>query len=137
MENSNYDKEIKILVVDDDKSVRYFLDLFLKKKGYQNVQSVETGQEALDIIKKEEVNLVLLDVRLPDLNGVEVLRRIKQINEQIPVIMITAYPEEEKAKEAIKEGAYDYIVKPFDLYYLELILLTKIIQLTYGKKDNK
>lgn len=136
MENGN-DKGIKILIVDDDKSVRYFLDLFLKKKGYQDVQSVETGQEALDIINKEEINLVLLDVRLPGMDGIEVLRRIKQINNQIPVIMITAFPEEEKAKEAIKEGAHDYIIKPFDLYYLELILLTKIIQLRYGKKDDK
>lgn len=137
MENVNQDKLIKILIVDDDKSVRYFLDLFLKKKGYQNVIAVESGQEALDIIKKEDIKLVLLDVRMPGMDGIEVLRNIKQIRNETAVIMVTAFPDEEKAKEAIKEGAYDYIIKPFDLYYLELMLLTKIIQLTYGKKPGE
>ena len=133
MENNNCDKDSKIIIVDDDKTIRMFLETFLKKKGFQNVKSFEKGQDALDVINKEPVRLVLLDVRLPDFDGVEVLRRIKKIDKNVAVILITGFPDEEKAKEAIKEGAYDYIIKPFDLFYLELILLTKIIQLSYAQ----
>jgi DNA-binding NtrC family response regulator len=116
-----------ILIVDDDKSVRDFLGRFLKAEGYPRVQSVENGLEALEKIKNEDIKLVLLDVRLPGgMDGVEVLRKIKQINKNIGVIMITGFPDETLAKEAMKEGAFDYIVKPFDLAYLKLSALTKI-----------
>lgn len=125
-----YSKEDKILVVDDDKTVRDFLERFLTMKGYQWVVSVNSGQEALDIIQKENIRLVLLDIKLPGMDGIEVLRKIKQIKKDIGVIMITGFPDEEIAKEATKEGAYDYIVKPFDLAYLELCMLTKIIQMS-------
>ena len=63
---------------------------------------------------------------LPDLNGVEVLRQVKEAKPDVSVIMITGYPDEEKARELLKQGAYDYIVKPFDLNYLELSVLSKI-----------
>lgn len=124
----------KIMVVDDDKSVRGFLELFLKTKGFADIQTAETGEEAIKIVEKEDVKLILLDVMLPGMNGLEALRKIKSIKKDISVIMITGYPDEEKAKEAIKEGVYDYIIKPFDLFYLELILLTKLIQLGYQKE---
>lgn len=125
--------ENKILIVDDDKSVSDFLERFLRQKGYAYVQSASSGEAALEIIKNGEVELLFLDVMLPGMNGIEVLRKIKEINKNIGVIMITGYPDEEKAKEAIKLGAYDYIIKPFDLFYLELTLLTKLIQLGYRK----
>jgi len=135
MKKDIFKKKGVFLIVDDDKSIRDFLKLFLKKKGFQNVETVESGQEALAIVEKEDINLVLLDVRMPGMDGIEVLRAIKKIRKDIPVVMITAYPDEEKAKEATKEGAYDYIIKPFDLFYLEVTLLTKIIQLSSEKKD--
>ena len=118
--------EAKVLIVDDDKSVTNFLERFLKQKGYLWVQSVKAGQEALDIIKKEDIKLVLLDIKLPGIDGIEVLRKIKGIKKDTDVIMITGFPEETTAKEALKLGAYDYIIKPFDLAYLELCVLTKI-----------
>ena len=133
MAEVNINASSKILVVDDDKTVRGFLELFLKTKGFANVVSAENGEDAVKIVEKENVKLILLDVMLPGMNGVEVLRKIKAINKDISVIMITGYPDEEKAKEAIREGVYDYIIKPFDLFYLELILLTKLIQLGYHK----
>ena len=133
MADVNINASSKILVVDDDKTVRGFLELFLKTKGFANVVSAENGEDAVKIVEKENVKLILLDVMLPGMNGVEVLRKIKAINKNISVIMITGYPDEEKAKEAIREGVYDYIIKPFDLFYLELILLTKLIQLGYHK----
>ena len=133
MAEVNINASSKILVVDDDKTVRGFLELFLKTKGFANIVSAENGEDAVKIVEKENVKLILLDVMLPGMNGVEVLRKIKAINKNISVIMITGYPDEEKAKEAIREGVYDYIIKPFDLFYLELILLTKLIQLGYHK----
>ena len=133
MTEVNINASSKILVVDDDKTVRGFLELFLKTKGFANIVSAENGEDAVKIVEKENVKLILLDVMLPGMNGVEVLRKIKAINKNISVIMITGYPDEEKAKEAIREGVYDYIIKPFDLFYLELILLTKLIQLGYHK----
>jgi DNA-binding NtrC family response regulator len=118
--------EAKVLIVDDDKSVRNFLERFLKQKGYLWVHSVKTGKEALDIIKKEDIKLVLLDIKLPGIDGIEVLRKIKGLKKDTDVIMITGFPEETTAKEALKLGAYDYIMKPFDLAYLELCVFTKI-----------
>ncbi|MCM8800541.1 MAG: response regulator [Candidatus Omnitrophica bacterium] len=137
MQKQDKIKKTKILVVDDEKSIRDFLRLFLKKKGYTNVRTVENGQEALKAIQKEEFNLVLLDVKLPGMDGIELLRQIKKINKDTAVIMITGYPDEKKVKEAMQEGAYDYIIKPFDLFYLELVLLTKIIQLEALRRSKK
>lgn len=119
-------KEAKVLIVDDDKSVRDFLARFLKHKGYTSVISVSTGQEALEIIKKGDIKLALLDIKLPDMDGIEVLRKIKELKKETNVVMITGFPDEDTAKDALKLGAYDYIVKPFDLAYLELCLFTKI-----------
>lgn len=123
----NIEKESKILIVDDDKNVRDFLELFLKKKGYMQVLTAESGLDALKIVEKENIRLVLLDIMLPGMDGLEVLRKIKSMKKETGVIMITGFPDEQKAKEMIKEGAYDYIVKPFDLTYLELSVLTKIL----------
>lgn len=119
-------KESKVLIVDDDKSVRDFLEKFLKQKGYTWVRSVETAQEALNIVVKEDIRLVLLDIKLPKMSGIEILGKVKQIKKDIEVIMITGFPDEDTAKEALKLGAYDYIMKPFDLAYLEMCVFTKI-----------
>jgi DNA-binding NtrC family response regulator len=119
--------ETKILVVDDDKAVRDFLGRFLKTAGYTQIFLAADGQEALDAIKKDDIRLVLLDIKLPGMNGIEVLKKIKEINKNIGVIMITGFPDESLAEEAMKQGAYDYIVKPFDLAYLKLSVLTKIV----------
>lgn len=126
----NYSKESKILVVDDDQAVRDFLGRFLKQKGYTSVQLVPTGEEALKLIEKQDIDLVLLDIKLPGMNGVEVLRKLKKLKPDTGVIMITAFPDEEIGKDALKEGASDYIMKPFDLAYLELSVFTKLVTLT-------
>jgi len=119
-------KDDGILIVDDDFAVRDFLERFLKEKGYQNIITADNGLVVSEILKKENIKLVLLDVKLPGEDGVSVLRKIKKLQKQVGVIMITGFPEEPLAKEAIKEGAYDYIIKPFNLDYLELSVLTKI-----------
>jgi len=71
--------------------------------------------------------LVLLDIKMPGMDGISTLKRIKEIDKNIGVVMITGFPEAENAKEAMELGAYDYIVKPFDLTYLKLVVLTKLL----------
>jgi two-component system NtrC family response regulator len=126
MEGNAHNQESKILIVDDDKNVTFFLEKFLKQKGYTQIQAVTTGEEGLKVVQEGNIKLVLLDIRLPDIDGVEVLRKIKRINKDISVIMITAFPDEKIAKGAIEEGACDYIVKPFDLAYLKASVDNKI-----------
>lgn len=120
-------KDKKILICDDDKTVTTFLAHFLTQEGYTHVEAVSTGEEALERITKDKYQLVLLDIKLPGISGLEILQRIKEIDSDVGVIMITGFPEIEAAKEAMKMGAYDYIVKPFELPYLKLAVLTKIV----------
>jgi len=120
-------KDKKILVCDDDKAVSNFLGRFLKKEGYIQVDIALSGEEALEKITKDRHQLVLLDIRLPGMDGLQVLKRIKEIDNNITVIMITGFVDIESADQAKKLGAYDYIVKPFDLAYLKLVVLTKIV----------
>ncbi len=122
----NINKSDLILIVDDDKAVRDFLQRYLAQKGFGRVISVGTGEEALEKIETEDIKLVFLDVKMPGLSGIDVLRQIKKIKKETGVIMITGYPEKEVTQEALQEGAYDYIIKPFDLAYLELCLLSKM-----------
>ncbi len=119
----------KILVVDDDVMVRNFLERFLSKKSYQ-VDTAENGNQAIEIIKKERPHLVLLDIKMPAMNGIDVLKEIKKIDPSVGVIMITALQEEEIAQEAMRLGADDYICKPFDIDYLENSVLAKIVLMT-------
>jgi two-component system response regulator PilR (NtrC family) len=103
----------KILVVDDETSMREFLEVFLSKEGYQ-VSEAKSGKQALNMIKKNEYDLVLTDIRLGDLTGLEILRQSKRKNQDTIVIMISAYSTTEIAVEAMNEGAYDFVPKPFD-----------------------
>jgi DNA-binding NtrC family response regulator len=106
--------EIKptVLVVDDEAGARESLEVILED-DYQ-VMSVGSGQEALEILRKNPVNLVLLDVNMPDMNGLTVLRKIKEQDEEIDVVMVSAINQARKAVDAIKLGAYDYISKPYE-----------------------
>ncbi|QJA06917.1 sigma-54-dependent Fis family transcriptional regulator [Thermosulfurimonas marina] len=103
-----------ILLVDDDRSFREFLTLFLKKEGYQ-VLSAGDGLEALKILETEAPDLILLDLRMPHLGGLDFLGRIRKKGLEIPVIVITAYASLDSAVRAKKEGAFDYLPKPFKL----------------------
>jgi DNA-binding NtrC family response regulator len=101
-----------ILIVDDDESMRDTLEAILKKDF--NVLKVSNGKDAISTIKKKDIDVVLLDIMLPDINGIDVLKEIKEDNEDVDVIMITAVREIDTAVKAIKVGAYDYITKEFD-----------------------
>jgi DNA-binding NtrC family response regulator len=102
-----------ILIVDDERSIRVGLKGLLAKEGY-DVTVAENGAEALQLLDSRPCQLLLTDLRMPGLDGVSLLNQVRQRRPEIPVIMMTAYGSEKIAVEAMKAGAYDYIVKPFD-----------------------
>lgn len=110
-----------ILVIDDEKSMRDFLAIMLKKEGYQ-VHLAENGKEALNAISKNVFDIVISDIRLPDTDGIEILKHSKRVSPDTDFILITAYASTETAVEAVKIGASDYIYKPFDVDELRIIL---------------
>lgn len=111
----------KILIVDDEKNIGFLLETFLKREGYEPFY-VSTGQEALKIFDKQPFDLVLLDIKMPDIDGIELLKEFKRKRSNINVIMITAYPSIETAVEAMREEAFDYINKPLDLEELKQLI---------------
>jgi len=115
----------RILVVDDEPDAVELLQEFLTSKGYE-VITASDGEEALRKVKSERPHLILLDVRMPKMNGLEVLRQVRQIDKEVGVIMVTAVNEEETGRQALELGAFDYIVKPLDLEYLEKSLWYKV-----------
>ncbi len=122
-----------ILIVDDEESLRKSLTMVLE--GKFNVLTAKDGKEALEAVQKKTVDLVLLDIRLPEIDGIEVLERIKQIDETIVVIMLTAVLTVNTAVQAMKRGAYDYITKPFNIDEL-LALVSKAIEKRDLLKEN-
>ncbi len=110
-----------ILVVDDEQHMRWIIEKALLKDGYRVVHAAD-GAEALAALDQYGPDLALLDLRLPDMSGIEVLRSMKQISPKMPVVMITAHGTVESAIEAMKIGAVDYISKPFDMEELKLII---------------
>ena len=107
-------KAIKILVVDDEKSIRDGCHRVLTGKGY-DVSTAENGQQALDLLTKEAVDIILLDLKMPVMNGEEVLEKSHDQYPDIPVIIITGHGTVDTAVECMKKGAYDFITKPFQI----------------------
>ncbi len=119
----------RILVVDDEQEVCDMLKKFLTKREHTVFMALD-GEEALSIVKEERPHIVLLDIRMPKMSGMECLKLIKEIDKEVGVIMITAVKEEEIGKQALKLGAFDYITKPLSLKYLEDCLMVKLLQMT-------
>jgi len=101
-----------ILVVDDELSMREFLNILLEKEGYE-VTTAADASSAIDLIQNHNFDLVISDIKMPGLSGLSLLEKIKEMNNSTPVIMITAYASPENAVIAMKNGAFDYITKPF------------------------
>jgi DNA-binding NtrC family response regulator len=110
-----------ILIIDDEPHLPHQIARYLKKHGYE-VETVADGEAGLNVLQKHSVDLVLLDLRLPGMSGLEVLKRIRALEQELPVIMLTAYGDVRSAVEAMKLGASDYLLKGFDLEELLLVV---------------
>ena len=118
-------EEARILVVDDEEEVRQMVAEFLEARGY-SVITAATGFEALTAVKHYRPDLVLMDIMMPKMNGLETLQRIREIDRRVGFIMLTAVEDEAVAREAMQKEAYDYLTKPLDFGYLELAIMTKL-----------
>ncbi len=123
-----------ILIVDDESNVKKLLEKLLKKEGYK-VYTASSGLDAIDIIDKNNIDIVITDIKMPGISGIELLNRIKHIDSSIEVILITAFATMETAIEAIKMGARDYITKPFDLQDV-LLSVKKVAGDTYKEEKD-
>jgi DNA-binding response OmpR family regulator len=118
----------KILVVDDEQAICNMLKKFLTKEGYE-VTTVLSGEEAIIKVREEKPHGVLLDIKMPGIDGVETLKQIRAIDEKVAIVMITAVKDDVIGRRCIELGAYDYITKPLSLEYLESVLMVKLIDI--------
>jgi DNA-binding NtrC family response regulator len=125
-----------ILLVDDQKNILRSLSLELKQEGF-NILTAQSGFEALQTIANNVVDLIMLDVAMPEMDGIETLRRIKELRPNIPVIMMSAEATIEKAVNATKLGAYDFIEKGNEGFDLEPVLVKIRNGLAFSKLRSK
>jgi DNA-binding NtrC family response regulator len=123
-------KDIRVLVVDDEREVADMLVTMLTRLGY-SADWAYSGQEALDKIRQEEFQVIITDVMMPGINGMEVLETVKKQKNKTVVVLITGYATIESGVEAIEKGAYDYLPKPFRSEDLDLTL-QRAVERTYG-----
>lgn len=117
-----------ILVVDDESDVRDLLSKFLTRRGYK-VQTAADGEAAIEAIRESRPDIVLLDIRLPKIDGLSVLQRLRDESDDVAIITMSGSADEDTARKSLELGAADFITKPFNLPYLETSLLAKLILL--------
>ena len=127
------DSSAKILIVDDDENIRKVLVAILEDKGY-GTEAVGTAREAIKKSDKKFYNLALIDIRLPDMEGIDLLRKIKDTTPRMRKIIITGYPTLQNAMDAVNRGADAYVTKPFDV---ERVLSTISEQLKKQEQEKK
>jgi len=115
------DNNFKILVVDDNRDLREILEEYLRGEG-DNVEGADNGKEALEKYRDNYYDLIITDLNMPELAGMELIKTIKQENEITEFVIITGYASMDSAVEAIKIGAFDYIVKPFRIEELKVVV---------------
>jgi DNA-binding NtrC family response regulator len=113
--------KLSILIIDDEDKIRRFLGDPFTRRGHR-VYTAGTGRQGLDVFRKEEPDIIILDMKLPDMDGMQVLREIRQASPEHIVIMITAYGEIRLAVEAMKLGAFDYLTKPFEFDAINIVI---------------
>ncbi len=116
----------KVLIVDDLRNIRLTLGGILEDEGH-NVVTVEDGYHAIEAVKKTHFDAIFMDIKMPGINGVETFREVKKIDPRAAVIMMTAYSLENLVKEALAEGAYTCLYKPFDMEKV-IVLVETIVK---------
>jgi DNA-binding response OmpR family regulator len=116
----------KILVVDDEESIRRFLSNFFKSKGFVTLEA-SSGEQAVEIVKAQKPSVILLDIMMPGMDGIVTLKKIREIDSEVGVVMATGLYDENLAQEAANLGSYSYVLKPFDLKYIELVVMTRLL----------
>jgi DNA-binding NtrC family response regulator len=120
-------KRSRIMVVDDEPDIVLLLAEYLAKEGF-TVLTANNGAEAIEKVMDHPVDLTILDVAMPEMNGIETLSRMKSLKPHLPVIMITAFRDADKVLEAFRLGAYDCICKPFDFDYLRTSIIGSLLE---------
>ena len=128
-------QRINLLIVEDEKSQREMLEGYLLRQGF-SISSVDGGEKALDTVRRAHFDLVLLDYKMPGMDGLQTLREMKKINPELAVVMMTAYGTIETAVQAMKQGAADYLTKPIDLDEL-LLLIEKVSEKILLQCENR
>lgn len=118
----------KILIVDDEKEAVEILAKKFAQLDYE-VEKAYSGEKAIEKIKETRPHIMLLDLQMPGMGGIETLRQAKAADPSLGVIMVTGHPDEEIARDAILLGAHDFVTKPIDFDYLNLAVTTKIIDM--------
>ena len=125
---SSAQRKASIMIVDDDSGVRFFLRNYLTAMGVSEVLEATNGQEAIEIAKERpNLALVIMDMKMPEVDGVEAVRQIRASNESIPIIVLTAYPEYEGLIETAKQGV-SYVMKPIEMEQLDKIIADALSQ---------
>jgi len=117
----------KILIIDDEKSILHLLSVVFKKEGWK-VETCLSSPNAIEVINKKDFDLIVCDIKMPQISGMEILKHVKEKKQDIPVIMMTAYGSIKQAVEALKIGATDYVMKPFEIDELKIIVANALEQ---------
>ncbi|MFT5699997.1 MAG: two-component system response regulator AtoC [Desulforhopalus sp.] len=121
-----------VLIVDDQEDLRYSLAKVVKKQGY-SITTAATGKDAIEVLQSTVIDLVFLDIGLPDVNGIELIPTIKETNDAVEIVILTGLNDAKTAVDALRAGALDYIVKPFDLLEFKSVL-NRIMQANISRK---
>src|SRR6266568_2051230 len=113
--------DYQILIVDDDESIRTLLAAVLAREGFQTV-TARDGKEGLSLFRATSPDIVLMDIRMPGMSGIEAMRSMLELRPGAAVILMTAYADLDTAVQAIKSGVFDFIIKPFDLAEISLLV---------------
>lgn len=125
---------IKILLVDDEKGITDLLKTFFQERGFY-VETADSGEQALEAIEKNKPNIMFLDIKMKNMDGLQTLEKVKKIDKNIKVIMLTVIEDKEIMEKAKNLGADEYITKPFRTEYLEEVFMKKLQGLLNEKKE--
>jgi len=128
----DHEATLKILVVDDEPNILEVVQSFLESEGY-DVLTADSGASAITTLGEADVNIILLDVRMPDIDGLQCLRQIKDRSPEIEVVMMSGFATMQMARKALEIGAFDYICKPLSFVHLKEVIqhikITKFLEL--------